>query len=195
MQPSEALFAGAEILAPALVPYGFHFEARDVGRGSGGDFAWGEFVRNDRRLELHFRHSLGLVTYHVGAVWVGHRPYLRALGVPANADQYPGVSDDPMDGFHRLRDDLTRHCTEFVTGSAETLQRIAAAEMARLQGLHRATVAGYEGDDRKRSEARTQFYAGDYDRVVALLGSVHYPELLPESERVMLRLARRRAVV
>jgi len=41
--------------------------------------------------------------------------------------------------------------------------------------------------------ARERFQAGDYERVVDLLGSLQYPDLLEPSERTRLEIARRRA--
>ena len=60
VDPKEALFEGVKIIGPLLASKGFTFHFRDEGSGSGGKFVWGEFARKDRRLELHFRHSLGL---------------------------------------------------------------------------------------------------------------------------------------
>src|SRR5258705_2299753 len=119
MQASNILLEGAEIVSHSLP--GFRFEVREEGVGSGGHFAWGEFVRDDRRLELHFRWSLGLVTYHVGIHALSHEAYLRALGVPLGKNQYPGFSDNPLDGFRHLTHDLRTFVPEFVLGDALTL--------------------------------------------------------------------------
>jgi hypothetical protein len=40
------------MLETLLSPYGFVLMFREEGRGAGGVFAWGEFVRGDRRLEV-----------------------------------------------------------------------------------------------------------------------------------------------
>ena len=79
------------ILEPVLSPHGFRFEFRDAGKGAGGFFAWGEFVRRDRRLELHYRLSLGLVMYHALGKKVSHEAYMRELGRWEN-HRYPGFS-------------------------------------------------------------------------------------------------------
>ena len=84
------LLAGVELLDELLAPHGFRFEFRGADRGSGGEFAWGEYVRGERRLELHFRYSLGLVAYRVGGLWIAHEPYLRALGVPGEVAAFVG---------------------------------------------------------------------------------------------------------
>lgn len=115
----EALQQGADILAPVLTPHGFHFRIVSSGTGSGGAFAHGEFVRGDRRLELHFRYSLGLVTYHVGALSPAHGDYVRALLGRSSAGHYPGTPAEPLAGFELLREDLVEHCFDFVSGTGE----------------------------------------------------------------------------
>lgn len=44
MNPRDLLIEGASILEPVLAPHKFRFKFREAGRGSGGVFAWGEFV-------------------------------------------------------------------------------------------------------------------------------------------------------
>src|ERR1700733_2642043 len=61
--------------------HGFVFGPTTAGDGSGGSFARGEFRGGNRRLELHYRYSLGLVTYRdnwqsrtrttCGRSWIG----------------------------------------------------------------------------------------------------------------------------
>jgi len=193
MQPSDALLAGAALLDPVLAPAGFRFGLRGAGSGSGGDFAWGEFARGDRRLELHVRHSLGLVTFHVGELRLAHEAYLRALGVPAGSSQYPGFSDDPLDGFRHLAHDLQAFCAEFLAGDAAAFRRAAQEESDRLRREERELTAQAAGDGRKREEAHGLFRTGDFHGVVQLLGELRHPELLTASERRMLEIARRRA--
>jgi hypothetical protein len=72
---AEILREGAAILAPVLEPHGFRFVLETEGRGSGGHFAAGAFVRGDRRLELHYRHALGLVIPRRPAR-IEHRAYM-----------------------------------------------------------------------------------------------------------------------
>ncbi|HYJ78852.1 MAG TPA: hypothetical protein VEW03_04595 [Longimicrobiaceae bacterium] len=125
MNPTQALQAGCEILDAVLPPHGFTRLPIESGRSSGGDFARTEYLRGNRRLELHFRGSLGLVAYHVGAVALPHERYMRAVLGRRGANQYPGFSADPLDGFRHLRHDLERYCTEFLNGSDEAFERIA----------------------------------------------------------------------
>jgi hypothetical protein len=111
----ELLDAGVDVLKPILEPLGFVFELSSEGPSSGGHFASGQFVAEDRRLEIHARHSLGLVAYHWGSVSIGHEDLTRALGVRGS---YPGYSFDPVDGFRRLRADLEGPLAPFLTGDA-----------------------------------------------------------------------------
>lgn len=115
----EVLQSGADILAPILVPHGFRFALVASGGSSGGAFAHGEFTRDDRRLELHFRSSLGLVVYHIGSLSLAHDDYLRALLGRSRGGHYPGTSEKPLAEFEALRQDLIEHCSDFVSGARE----------------------------------------------------------------------------
>jgi hypothetical protein len=97
------LEAGAAILASVLSPAGFTFELTSRGTSSGGGFAAGRFTRGGQYLEVHLRHSLGQVTYGWDGAAIAHADYLRGLGVTG---AYPGYSDDPVDGFRHLAQDL-----------------------------------------------------------------------------------------
>jgi len=118
----QVLEAGRQILAPVLEPAGFVFVPHYSGKSSGGYSACGAFTRKKRSLELHFRYSLGLVSYSVGRRRLSHRDYMRSLGHEQEA-AYPGFSDDPLDGFRHLREDLERFGAEFLTGSAADFRR------------------------------------------------------------------------
>jgi hypothetical protein len=129
MGPAVILQAGINELDIIMVPHGFAFVPIHEGRSSGGKFANGEYRRGDRRLELHFRWSLGLVTYHVGDVFLAHEDYIRALlGVKKVQGQnsYPGFSKDPLDGFRHLREDLERFGAVFLEGSDEEFRLLKA---------------------------------------------------------------------
>ncbi len=122
--PKEVLLKGAAVLATVLTPHGFIFQLKGNGKGSGGDFAFGEFSRENRILELHFRYSLGLVTYHVGNCILSHETYLRYLG-KWQQHKYPGFSDDPLQAFCDLGCDIQDFCEDFVCGSGEDFCRFA----------------------------------------------------------------------
>ncbi len=130
MDVSATLQLGVEILTPVLAPHGFHFEFRESDKGSGGHFAWGQFVRGDRRLELHFRHALGLVTYHLGDVVLTHEDFMRVALGGARENAYPGFSNDPLDGFRHLRHDLERFAAAFLAGTDAQFKAIV--DQARL---------------------------------------------------------------
>jgi len=116
MTPQEALQSGRAILDPVLEPHGFNYFETSAGKGSGGYFASAEYSIGDRRLELHFRYSLGLVRYHFGFMSLSHEEYMTAKLGGSGRSAYPGFSADPIDGFRHLREDLESHCGEFLSG-------------------------------------------------------------------------------
>jgi hypothetical protein len=124
MQADEALAAGVELRAPVIKTHGFTFVSLARVKGSGGWSASGEFRRERagelRRLELHFRNSLGLVTYHVDSTALSHADYMRALNA---RNEYPGFSDDPLDGFRHLLHDLERYAGDFLDGPGDEFAR------------------------------------------------------------------------
>jgi hypothetical protein len=118
MNPKAILDQGKEIVGQVLRPWGFDYRELDEGLGSGGRFAAGVFRAGDRSLELHFRRSLGLVTYRLGALGLDHVTYMRYLGVYGR-NLYPGFSDDPLDGFRGLAHDLDAFCGDFLRAATE----------------------------------------------------------------------------
>ena len=124
--PKETLAAGCAVLEPVLAAHGFAWVPGAAGHGSGGDFASGSYVRGTRRLELHFRHSLGLVTYHLGERSLDHEAYMRVAAGANGGNQYPGFSFDPIDGFRHLAHDLSKFCQSFLAGSDEDFNGIAS---------------------------------------------------------------------
>jgi len=186
---TDLLLAGVTLIDPVMVPHGFRFEVRQSGKGSGGPFAWGEYVRGDRRLELHFRWSLGMVTYHLADLSAEHEEYMSALGVEVGHTQYPGFADDPLDGFRHLVEDLNRFGDDFLSGDGHVLRAAARAAEARRAERSLLLMAQAVGDDGKREQARRSFRRNAYAEVVSLLEDLRYPELLTTSERRMLELA------
>jgi hypothetical protein len=135
MDPVELRHRGAQILEPVLKPHGFAFAPGEVGKGSGGAFAQGAFVRGNHRLDFSVRHSLGLVDYRVGVQRITHEDYMRVVAERKNS--YPGFSDDPLDGFKHLASDLKSFCAAFLMGTdAEFDALVAQAEESpRKKGL------------------------------------------------------------
>ena len=118
---------GVAELVQVLGPAGFEFIQSDEGADSGGPFATGEFLRGDRRLELHVRSSVGLVRYHFGDESLSHEDLVRGVraleGISAEG-QYPGFSTDPMAGFRHLRHDLERFGAIFLRGGAKSFRAL-----------------------------------------------------------------------
>jgi hypothetical protein len=120
---ASVLATGAAIVGEVLAPHGFCFTPGGDGIGSGGAAAWGSFDRGGQRLELHLRHSLGLVSYSWDGVTLTHREYLRGLGVTG---AYPGFSQDPLDGFRHLAEDLAGPLHGFVVSDRQSFLDAAA---------------------------------------------------------------------
>jgi hypothetical protein len=192
MNPTGMLREGSKILDRVLRPHGFTFVEGPSGSGSGGHFAAGNYVRGDRRLELHFRHSLGLVTYHIGALSASHEAYMRDLLGREGGNRYPGFSDDPLDGFRHLAHDLERFAADFLSGSGATLKAAAARETAIQESAQKTLMAASTGETVKRQEARRLFREGDYEGVVELLEGLSYPELMTESEKKILDVSKKK---
>jgi hypothetical protein len=190
IDPKEALCNGATILSPMLTSNGFAFRFRSEGNGSGGKSAWGEFVRKDRRLELHFRHNLGLVRYHVRKWDASHEAYMRELGVWTRC-RYPGFSEDPMDAFHDLAHDL-KFAEDFLLGRAASLKKAAAMEKISASSRKAQHMADYVGDTRKRDQLRNYFRENLYHEVVELARALTYPNFMTQSEQKMVAIARKR---
>ena len=141
MKPAEAMEEGRKILEPIFVASGWRFEPGPTGSSSGGHFAQANFVHDDRRLELHFRWSLGLVTYHIGELALSHEAYMEALLGRRGASKYPGFSANPIDAFRDLAADLREHCMDFVAGSGDQFRQCAerARELAKASGFKALT--------------------------------------------------------
>lgn len=142
--PKEALINGAQILQQSLGPYGFQFQFREDGKGSGGAFAWGEFTRGERKIELHFRFTLGMARYHIDDQSASHESYMRELNVWSQC-RYPGFSEDAADGFRELTHDLA-FANDFLCGDAAVLRNAAAKEVLKTAKLDQQIIAASVGD-------------------------------------------------
>jgi hypothetical protein len=116
------LAEGATILSDVLRPAGFEFEPGPHGKGSGGPSAQGHFVRDSQSIEVHFRWSLGLVSYAWDGTSLSHADFLRGLGLTGS---YPGFGKDPLDGFRHLAADLAGPLASFVAGDRKPFGRAA----------------------------------------------------------------------
>jgi|SRR6185503_4264628 len=192
MNPRETLIAGSEILESVMRPHGFIFVEGPSGRSNYGNFASGDFVRGDRRLELHFRYSLGLVTYHLDSCSATHESYMRELLGTGGTLRYPGFSDDPLDAFRDLAHDLENFAADFLTGSGEVLARAALKESEAKEAQNLVDMAKAAGDTKKREDARRLFREKNFKGVVEILGSLTYPGLMTEAERKYLEISYRK---
>lgn len=189
--PAETLRAGAEIVRAVMKPHGFIFAFRGEGTGSGGHFAWGEFVRQDRRLELHYRASLGLVRYHLGAQHASHEGFMGAIGV-LGCNRYPGFSHDPLDGFRDLTHDL-QFATDFLSGSGVILQAAAFSEARSDAETSKTLTAGYVGDTQDIEHMHRLFRQGEYGKVVTIFEGLKFPGRLTKAQLRLVEMARSRS--
>ena len=122
---TKILRKGRQLLDPIMEKHGFHWELGKAVKGSGGYADGGKYVKGNRKLELHFRYSLGLVTYHIGKNSLSHESYMR-YSVGEGKAQYPGFSTDPLDGFRHLAHDLQKYGDDFLGGSGQDFEQAAA---------------------------------------------------------------------
>ncbi len=187
-KPEARLRAGVTVIATVLLPHGFRFVFRESGSGSGGPFASGEFVRGDRRLELHLRQSLDLVRYHLGSHSASHEYYMKELGEWPRCD-YPGFHNDPVDPFERLAHDL-KFAGEFMSGNARLLLRASETERTALAERDARNFQGYVGDVRTLNQMREAFRLGAYDQVAELAAAITLPDKMTSTQRRMVEIAR-----
>ncbi|MCZ8064038.1 hypothetical protein [Silanimonas sp.] len=129
----QILRAGRELIDPILLPCGFSWGYGASGASSGGNFASGCYSRDDRALELHYRFSLGLVSYRMGELCIDHAEYMSVVAQRGQS-QYPGFSDDPLDGFRHLAHDLVAYCAAFLRGPDAEFARVVELVAAKPQG-------------------------------------------------------------
>ncbi len=181
---------GATHLASVLDPLGFTFRVVRTGPSSGGPFCEAEFAGVNRRVELHFRHSVGMVRWHIGDISASHGAYMEALGRSAS---YPRSQDDEMEAFGCLARDFSLIRTDFIEGDGGVLAKAAVAEEAHNAARHRKLIVGYVGDTAARSHARDAFRSEDYAEVMKLLGGLRYPSEMTPAEKKMYTMALKRA--
>jgi len=134
-RPKKHLLAGVEILDAVLRPHGFVFALEHHAKGSGGCFASGSYEKGDRRLEMHFRETLGLVTYSIGGDRLDHETYMRLLGVYGR-NQYPDFPQEPLDSFRRLASDINSYCADFVAGDGARFRSLVRQHALNPKAFH-----------------------------------------------------------
>jgi len=157
---------------------------------SGGLFAWGEFIRSERKLEVHVRHNLGLVRYHVASQSASHDSYMRELDMRGRC-HYPGSSGVPAAEFEGLAHDLA-FAEDFLTGRADVLRRAAIKEADETRESSALDTAHAVGDFRRIQQLKTQFRAKQYREVISTAEQLNYPGILGQSEQRMIEIARDR---
>jgi hypothetical protein len=190
--PEEMLERGVAILAPTLAPHGFTYVSSHSGKGSGGAFASGTFTRGERRLSLHHRWGLGIVTFEIDRLTVPHEHYISFLGVADRSKLLWTPLASGLDRYQALQFDIETLCDDFTTGDGSLLIAAANDYANRMEkrGVH--LNAESVGDLEKRQLARDAFKCERYADVIELIGSVAYPELLTGSETRMVEIARSR---
>jgi len=185
MDPEQTLLAGADILSTYLVPLGFRFELSGTGNGSGGSFAYGCFINDDRVIEMHFRYSLGLISYRVGGWSLSHEQYIDLLGRHGE-NKYPGYSEDPLEAFSDLLYDLKYLLNDFTENNATLFCSKAPGKIAELEREREIRqledMKHYTGDMANIIKAREEFYHGNYDKVALIRQQLRHPELLTPVE-------------
>lgn len=191
MTPEQHLLDGVKILSTYLEPLGFHFKLIGTGQSSGGHFAYGQFVCGDREIELHFRWSLGLVSYKAGNTVLGHEDYINLLDKHGQ-NKYPNFSDEPNDAFKCLKSDLENLLKDFAENNAVQFRQkgpVKAIEIEKQQVIKNNTDKKiHSGDQRKIDQAKIEFKNGNYLEVDKLKRQIQYPDLLTETERKIFEL-------
>ena len=112
---AELLEQGAQILEGALRAHGFKFGGVREETTGHRAVAVGHYTRRGRSLELQVRSGVSIALYAARQRQMLHPDYMECLGATA-AMRYPGLSKDPLDSFRRLRADVVRFATPFLTG-------------------------------------------------------------------------------
>ena len=115
------------MLDPVMKEHGFTFLEGPTGRGSGGSFATGFYLSANRKLEMHYRFSLGLVTYHFEEICIDHESYMRVVLGSKGGNKYPGFSDDPLQAFRDLAYDMQNFGSAFLEGDLKRFASYATA--------------------------------------------------------------------
>jgi len=191
LTPEQQLLNGVKILSTYLEPLGFHFKLTGTGQSSGGHFAFGQFVCGDREIELHFRWSLGLVSYKADNTVLGHEDYINLLDKHGQ-NKYPNFSDEPNDAFKCLRFDLENLLKDFTENNAVQFRKKGpekAIEIEKQQEVkNKANKKIYSGDRQKIDQSKIEFKNGNYVEVDKLKKQIQHPELLTETEKKIFEL-------
>ena len=197
MTPEQHLLDGVKILSVYLEPLGFKFQLKETGQGSGGHFAYGHFIKSgglfgkQRKIELHFRWSLGLVGYFIDDLALSHQDYVDLLDRHGQ-NKYPNFSDNSQDAFHCLLWDLKNLLNDFTEHGAAIFKMKAPDRIKELekqqQILNQADKKRYSGDQTLIEKAKIEFKKGNYEQVDKLRKQLQHPELLTKTENKLFEL-------
>jgi len=195
--PEQHLTDGVKVLSVYLEPLGFKFQLKETGQGSGGHFAYGAFIKSgglfgkQRKIELHFRWSLGLVGYIIEDLRLSHEDYIYLLGKHGQ-NKYPNFSDNPQDAFQCLLWDLKNLLNDFTEHGAAIFKMKAPEKVKELELqqeiFNQADKKKYSGDERLIEQAKIEFKKGNYEQVDKLRQRIQYPELLTKTENKLFEL-------
>jgi arsenate reductase (thioredoxin) len=112
---AKLLEEGAAILEDILRAHAFRFGGVREEKTGSRAVAVGQYARRGRSIELQVRSGVSIALYAARERRMLHPDYMETLGASA-AMRYPGLSKDPLDAFRRLRADVVRFATPFLTG-------------------------------------------------------------------------------
>ena len=172
---------------------GFKFELIATGKGSGGHFSYGHFIKEGasfgetKRIELHFRYSLGLVGYYIDDVGLSHQEYIDFVGKHGQS-KYPNFSDNPQDAFNCLLWDLQNLLNDFTENDARIFKQ-KMADIRHQQGMSNEIYnRECSGEPKLIESAKAAFKKGNYEDVDKIKQQLRYPELLSPSEKKLFEL-------
>lgn len=127
---AKLLEEGAHLLDDVMGAHGFRLGSLRDEETAGRKQAAARFERRGRSFELQVRSGVTFASYAAGEHRLFHPQYMERLGV-AGLMRYPGLSKDPLDAFRRLRADVVRFASPFLTGSGvKQFRRLARAKSA-----------------------------------------------------------------
>ncbi len=185
LKPEQLLIKGAEILSTYLSSLNFNFNLIETGKGSGGHFAHGQFINEDKTIDLHFRWSLGLVSYKINNLILSHEDYIDLVGQHGQ-NKYPNFSDNPLDAFHCLLFDLKNLLNDFTENNALIYRQKAPDKIKDLEKTqllkNNADKKLYSGDQRLIEKIKIEFKNGNFLKVDKLKNQIKHPEFLTATE-------------
>lgn len=112
---ADLLAQGSNIVEDTLEEHGFKSAGVREEKTKGRSVAVADFARRGRAIELQVRSGVGIALYVAGERRMLHPDYMECLGA-SSLMRYPGLSKDPLDAFRRLRTDIVRFASPFLTG-------------------------------------------------------------------------------